>query len=97
MKHIVFTLYGCQSALLNDEDYIRKILWEATHHMGATFLKTTTHKFEPQGVTAVTLLADGQKNKLLCVIFLLVENQIQERVQSILVENYMHKILQHKV
>ena len=59
MKHIVFTLYGCQTDLLDDEDYIRKILWEATQHMGATFLKTTTHKFDPQGVTAVTLLAES--------------------------------------
>jgi S-adenosylmethionine decarboxylase len=77
MKHIVFTLYGCQSSLLDDEDYIRKILWEATHHMGATFLKTTTHKFDPQGVTAVTLLAEShisihtwpEKGTAVCDIF----------------------------
>lgn len=77
MKHIVFTLYGCQSSLLDDEEYIRKILWEATKHMGATFLKTVTHKFEPQGVTAVTLLAEShisihtwpEKQTAVCDIF----------------------------
>ena len=59
MKHVLFTLYGCDAELLDDEDYIRKTLFEATNHMGATFLKTQSHKFSPQGVTAVTLLAES--------------------------------------
>jgi len=77
MKHIVCTLYGCQSSLLDDEDYIRKILWEATNYMGATFLKTVSHKFDPQGVTAVTLLAEShisihtwpEKQTAVCDVF----------------------------
>lgn len=59
MKHILFTLYECDPDLLDDEDYIRETLFEATNHMGATFLKTQSHKFCPQGVTAVTLLAES--------------------------------------
>ena len=59
MKHVLFTLYECDPKLLDDEDYIRETLFEATNHMGATFLKTQSHKFSPQGVTAVTLLAES--------------------------------------
>lgn len=59
MKHILFTLYECDPELLDNEDYIRETLFEATNHMGATFLKTQSHKFSPQGVTAVTLLAES--------------------------------------
>ena len=59
MKHVLFTLYDCNSNLLNDEEYIRQLLYDTTHVMGATFINTHTHKFEPQGVTAVTLLAES--------------------------------------
>ena len=59
MKHVLFTLYDCNSNLLNDEEYIRQLLYDTTHIMGATFINTHTHKFEPQGVTAVTLLAES--------------------------------------
>lgn len=77
MKHILFSLYGCDSELLNDEDYIRKILFEATKEMGATFIMTQSHKFEPQGVTAVTLLAEShisihtwpENNTAVCDVF----------------------------
>ena len=59
MKHVLFTLYECDPELLDDEDYIRETLFEATNYMGATFLKTQSHKFSPQGVTAVTLLSES--------------------------------------
>ncbi len=59
MKHVLFTLYDCNSNLLNDEEYIRQLLYDTTHVMGATFINTHIHKFEPQGVTAVTLLAES--------------------------------------
>lgn len=59
MKHVLFTLYGCDEKLLDDQEYITQMLYETTIHMGATFLNTHTHKFEPQGVTAVTLLAES--------------------------------------
>jgi len=49
---------GC-SKLLNDEDYIKHCLREAAIESGATFLSVTSHKFEPQGVTAVALLSES--------------------------------------
>lgn len=77
MKHVLFTLYGCDAELLDDENYIREILFEATNHMGAKFLKTQSHKFSPQGVTAVTLIAEShisihtwpENNLAVCDVF----------------------------
>ena len=77
MKHVLFTLYDCDEYLLDDEEFIRIILGEATKKMGATHLNTVTHKFQPQGVTAVTLLAEShmsihtwpEKKMAVCDVF----------------------------
>jgi len=77
MKHVLFTLYDCDVFLLDDEEFIRIILGEATRKMGATHLNTVTHKFQPQGVTAVTLLAEShmsihtwpEKQMAVCDVF----------------------------
>ena len=59
MKHILFTLYDCDKDLLNDRMYIENVLYETTIQCGATWLNTVSHQFTPQGVTAVTLLAES--------------------------------------
>jgi len=58
-RHSIAELGGGCSDLLNDEDFIKETLKEAASSCGATFLSTTTHRFEPQGVTAVALLAES--------------------------------------
>ena len=59
MKHILFTLYECDRDLLNDRMYIENVLYETANQCGATWLNTVSHQFTPQGVTAVTLLAES--------------------------------------
>lgn len=59
MKHILFTLYDCDSILLNDRMFIENLLYETAVECGSTFLNTVSHQFQPQGVTAVTLLAES--------------------------------------
>lgn len=59
MKHILFTLYDCNEQLLNDRMFIENLLYETAGKCGSTFLNTVSHQFEPQGVTAVTLLAES--------------------------------------
>ena len=59
MKHVLFTLYGCDVDLLNDRMFIENLLYETSQKCGSTFLNTVSHQFEPQGVTAVTLLAES--------------------------------------
>ena len=59
MKHILFTLKGCSAVLLDDESYIREMLINAATLAQSTLLGLNSHKFEPQGVTAVAMLAES--------------------------------------
>ena len=59
MKHVLFTLYQCNVDLLNDRMFIENLLYDTAKKCGATFLNTVSHQFDPQGVTAVTLLAES--------------------------------------
>ena len=52
MKHVLFDLKGClMSSPLNDEEYIKETLIEASKIGKLKVLKVDTHKFEPCGVT----------------------------------------------
>ena len=48
MLHILFTLSECDKALLDNEEYICRVLYDACGVAGATWLKTCSHKFDPQ-------------------------------------------------
>lgn len=58
-KHLLLNLSGCKSELLNDEQRILKILEEASRLVGSTKLGSISHKFKPQGVSAVLLLKES--------------------------------------
>ena len=59
MKHILFTLKGCTKDLLNDEDFVRDIVYTASRKCKSTLLALHSHKFDPQGVTCVAMLAES--------------------------------------
>jgi len=59
MKHILFTLKGCAAAELDDEGFIRDIMFQAANKCNSTLIKLHSHKFSPQGVTAIALLAES--------------------------------------
>lgn len=77
MKHILFTLKGCLSDELNDEGFIRDIMYQASIWANSTFIGLHSHKFSPQGVTAIVLLAEShisihtwpEKGMAVCDIF----------------------------
>ena len=58
-RHCIAELSGGCPHLLNDEDYIKRSLEEAASKSGATLLNIASHKFDPQGVTAVALLSES--------------------------------------
>jgi S-adenosylmethionine decarboxylase len=58
-KHFLLNLYGCSSVLLNDEQFLIDLMENAAIASGATVLKTVTHKFDPQGITAICLLSES--------------------------------------
>jgi S-adenosylmethionine decarboxylase len=59
MKHILFTLKGCSAVLLNDDEYIRNVVHHASIACNSKILGINSHKFDPQGVTCVAMLAES--------------------------------------
>ena len=58
-KHCILELYDCDSSKLNDESFLRATITDAAKRAGATLLNLITHRFEPQGVTGLALLAES--------------------------------------
>jgi S-adenosylmethionine decarboxylase len=58
-KHYLLNLYGCPFELLDNEQLIIEMLTTAAHLCKATILNTVSHKFQPQGVTSILLLAES--------------------------------------
>ena len=58
-KHFLLELYRCDFEKLNDESFLRCALNRAAKLARATVLNLISNKFEPQGVTAIALLAES--------------------------------------
>ncbi|HEY1016366.1 MAG TPA: adenosylmethionine decarboxylase [Herpetosiphonaceae bacterium] len=58
-RHLLVTLSGCPPALLDDEQSLRAVVAQAAAATGATVLQIIAHRFSPQGVTALALLAES--------------------------------------
>ena len=58
-KHFLLELYGCDYEKLNDESFLRCLLNNAAKLANATVLNLISNKFEPQGITAIALLAES--------------------------------------
>jgi len=58
-KHCILELYDCSAARLNDETFVRNTLTHAVSEAGATLLRLVSHRFKPQGVTGLALLAES--------------------------------------
>ena len=60
MKHVLFDLKQCLiCSSLNDEEYVKETLIEASKIAKLEVLKVDTHKFELHGVTGYALLAES--------------------------------------
>ena len=58
-KHYLLELYRCDYEKLNDESFLRCTLNNAAKLANAKVLNLVSNKFEPQGVTAIALLAES--------------------------------------
>ena len=58
-SHCILELYGCPHDILNDEALVRDAVAQASEKSLSTLLQLSSHRFEPQGVTAVGLLAES--------------------------------------
>jgi S-adenosylmethionine decarboxylase len=57
--HTLAEFYECDPVALDNLDMIRQVLLEAAQRAGATIVGNVFHRFLPQGVTGVVLLAES--------------------------------------
>jgi S-adenosylmethionine decarboxylase len=58
-KHFLVELNDCNHELLNDLDTIRDIMLAAANGCGATVLGESFHRFSPQGISGVIIIAES--------------------------------------
>ena len=58
-RHLTIDMYGCVFERLDNIDSIKEALSSAIKEGNMTLLSFTCHKFEPQGLTVLALLAEG--------------------------------------
>jgi S-adenosylmethionine decarboxylase len=57
--HLILELYECDAGRLDDLAAIQSYLMSATRASGATILDQRFHKFSPQGVSGVIVIAES--------------------------------------
>ena len=93
-KHLLLELYRCDFEKLNDESFLRCTLNRAAKLANATVLNLISNKFEPQGVTAIALLAEShisihtwpESNYSAIDIFTCGQNMLPEIASQYLIE-----------
>ena len=93
-KHLLLELYRCDCEKLNDESFLRCTLNRAAKLANATVLNLMSNKFEPQGVTAIALLAEShisihtwpESNYSAVDIFTCGQNMMPELASKYLIE-----------
>ena len=98
-KHLLLELYKCDCEKLNDESFLRCILNRAAKLANATVLNLISNKFDPQGVTAIALLAEShisihtwpESNYSAVDIFTCGRNMIPELASQYLIESLIAK------
>jgi S-adenosylmethionine decarboxylase len=58
-RHILVELYDCDREALNDLDFIREVTLKAAVDCGAVVLGESFHRFSPQGVSGVVVIAES--------------------------------------
>ena len=98
-KHLLLELYRCDCEKLNDESFLRCVLNRAAKLANATVLNLISNKFEPQGVTAIALLAEShisihtwpESYYSAVDIFTCGQNMMPELASQYLIESLMAK------
>ncbi len=57
--HLLLDMVGCSFQLLDDIDQVRSLLLKAATEARATVLGHSFHKFSPQGVSGVVVIAES--------------------------------------
>ena len=93
-KHLLLELYRCDYEKLNDESFLRCTVNKAAKLAKASVLNLISNKFDPQGVTAIALLAEShisihtwpESNYSAIDIFTCGQNMMPELASQYLIE-----------
>jgi S-adenosylmethionine decarboxylase len=58
-RHILVELHDCDREALNNLDLIREVMLKAAIDCGAVILGESFHRFSPQGVSGVVVIAES--------------------------------------
>ena len=58
-RHILIELHDCDRQALNDLDLIREVMLKAAVDCGAVVMGESFHRFSPQGVSGVVVIAES--------------------------------------
>jgi len=58
-QQLLIDLYQCDYETLNNEKKLTSILKEAVEICGYQMLKTISHKYEPQGISVIVIIAES--------------------------------------
>lgn len=58
-RHFILELFGCSVKALDDLEGIRKAMLKGAVEAGATVVGEVFHRFSPQGVTGVVIIAES--------------------------------------
>lgn len=58
-KHLIVDMYGCSYDVLDNLEFIKTAMLAAVKEANMTLLDFSSFKFEPQGLTALALLAES--------------------------------------
>lgn len=58
-EHYIIELYGCTEDSLDDFEKIRSTMMSAADIAGATIIDSKFHRFSPQGVSGVVVIAES--------------------------------------
>ena len=58
-RHLLIELYDCEREVLNDLSSVREIMLKAAVDCGAVVMGDSFHRFSPQGVSGVVIIAES--------------------------------------
>ena len=58
-RHVLLELKDCNREILNDVESVREVLCQIAEKIGASVVNQAFHKFSPQGVSGVVVIAES--------------------------------------
>ena len=58
-RQLTIEYYECTAKVLLDKDLVEKALLKAAKESGATIISSSFHKFNPQGISGVVVIAES--------------------------------------